>query len=58
MSNISTTQPRISALSAINLQSFMVANGGHTRMQTTQGPKVITQPTQGNSKIYNLGTVN
>ncbi|XP_076269949.1 sin3A-associated protein 130 isoform X2 [Rhynchophorus ferrugineus] len=46
VNNISTTQPRMSTLSAINLQSFMVANGGHTRMQTTQGPKVIAQPTQ------------
>ncbi|XP_030751138.1 histone deacetylase complex subunit SAP130 [Sitophilus oryzae] len=46
VSNIPTTQARISTLSTLNLQSFMVANGGHARMQTTQGPKVITQPAQ------------
>ncbi|XP_050309445.1 histone deacetylase complex subunit SAP130-A [Anthonomus grandis grandis] len=45
-SNILTSQARISALSTLNLQSIMVANGNPgTRVQTTQGPKVITQPT-------------
>jgi len=44
--NILTTQARISTLSTLNLQSIMVANGGATRVQqTTQGPKVIAQPT-------------
>lgn len=46
-SNILPSQARISTLSTLNLQSLMaVANGGPARIQTTQGPKVITQPAQ------------
>ncbi|CAG9767547.1 unnamed protein product [Ceutorhynchus assimilis] len=44
--NILTSQARISTLSTLNIQSLMaVANGTPARLQqTSQGPKVITQP--------------